>query len=463
MTDELHYLEVNQLAQLLAKKDISPVELTKHYLARIDALEPQLNAFNVITDELALAQATQAETEIMSGQHRGPLHGVPIAVKDIFFTEGTPTTAGMAIHLDNCPDHEATVVERLRDAGAVLLGKTNLTEGVYGEHRPPFGPPINPWNKDYWPGASSSGSGVAVAAGLCAVALGSETGGSIRLPSAANGVSGLKPTWSRVSRHGVFELAASLDHVGPLARSALDAGTVLSTIAGADPRDPTASLLPVPQYHEAVSADISALRVGIDSQWISDTVDAQTRGALDDGVSSLKSLGAKIQEVSVPDVSEMIWDWFPICAVQTALAHAKTFPSQRDKYGPALAALLDSGIALSGMAYQALMLKREEFAGKFNALFETVDVIALPVLAFPSPSMARMLSLDDDLIAGIHQFTCPFNLSRHPSIVLSCGVTDDNMPIVFQLIGKYFDEQTLINVGHAFQLNTHWHQRHPDL
>ena len=463
MTDQLHYLELNELADKLASKTLSPVEITVHFLQRIEALEPQLNAFNVVTADLALQQAKLAEKEIMSGQYRGPLHGIPIAVKDIFFTNGIPTTAGMAIHQDYMPDHEATVVKRLRDAGAILLGKTNLTEGVYGEHRPPFGPPVNPWNAEYWPGASSSGSGVAVAAGLCAAALGSETGGSIRLPSAANGVNGLKPTWGRVSRHGVFELAATLDHVGPLARSALDAAIMLSTIAGSDPADPTASLLPVPEYHKLVSNNVSNLRIGVDSRWIEETVDTETRAAFDAAMTVLNGLGTAQIDIKVPDVSEMIWDWFPICAVQTAIAHAETFPSRREEYGPALASLIDMGIALSGMEYQALILKREAFAGTFNALFEQVDVIALPVLSFPSPSTQRMNNIDDDLIAGIHQFTCPFNLSRHPSLVLSCGKTSDNMPIVFQLIGKYFDEQTLINLGHHFQNHSDWHLSHPKI
>lgn len=463
MSTEIHYLQLNQLSEKLASKDISPVELTRHFLQRIEKFEPTLNAFNVVTEALALEQAETAEKEIMKGTYRGPLHGVPIAVKDIFFTKGIPTTAGMAIHQNYTPDYEATVIRKLRDAGAVLLGKTNLTEGVYGEHRPPFGPPVNPWHADYWPGASSSGSGVAVAAGLCAAALGSETGGSIRLPSAANGVNGLKPTWSRVSRHGVFELAATLDHVGPMARSAQDAASMLSAIAGADANDATASLLPVPEYHEGLSDNVSTIRIGVDSTWINNSVDAQTRGAFDTAMKVFSDIGAEQADISVPDVSEMIWDWFPICAVQTAVAHADTFPSQREQYGPALASLLDMGIALSGTEYQSLMLKREAFAGRFNALFEHVDVIALPVLSFPSPSMARMNDLDDDLIAGIHQFTCPFNLSRHPCLVLKCGKTSDNMPIVFQLIGKYFDEHTLVKLGHQFQNHTDWHLDHPIL
>ena len=463
MSEALHYMELHRIATLIANKALSPVELTQHFLDRIAKHEPQLNAFNLVTEELALSAAKQAEAEIQNGDYRGPLHGVPVAVKDIFDMEGLPTTASMAIHQKSLANRNATVITRLRAAGAVIIGKTNLTEGVYGEHLPPYGAPSNPWNKDYWPGASSSGSGVAVAAGLCTAALGSETGGSIRLPSAANGVVGIKPTWGRVSRHGVFELAATLDHVGPMARSTHDAGVLLQAIAGPDPLDPTASQLAVPDYVDASGFEPSNIRLGVDRQWLSDTVDAETLSAFDTAVDELTARGCQRVEVEVPDVSEMIWDWFPICAVQTALAHADTFPSRRDEYGPALAALIDMGIALSGTEYQRLILKREAFAGHFNALFETVDVIALPVLAFPSPSMARMENLDDDLIAGIHQFTCPFNLSRHPSIVLQSGHTNDNMPIVFQLIGKHFDEKTLIDLGTAFQSNTHWHTVHPKL
>ena len=463
VTEPLHYMALHQIATLLQRKELSPVELCEHFLKRIDELEPKLNAFNLVTEETALKSAKQAEKEILAGEYRGALHGIPLAVKDIFDMRGYPTTASMKIHRESVASCDATVIKRLYDAGAVILGKTNLTEGVYGEHLAPFGAPRNPWNENYWPGASSSGSGVAVAAGLCVAALGSETGGSIRLPSAANGVVGIKPSWGRVSRHGVFELAATLDHIGPMARSAHDAGILLGAIAGKDSDDPTASLIPVPDYVDVSGIDLSKLRIGVDRQWLSETVDAETLRAFDEAVIQLAELGCEQREVVIPDVSEMIWDWFPICAVQTALAHAETFPAQRDGYGPALASLIEMGIALSGTEYQQLILKRETFAGRFNALFESVDVIAMPVLAFPSPSMARMENLDDDLIAGIHQFTCPFNLSRHPSIVLQSGQTQDNMPIVFQLIGKYFDEKTLIAAGAAFQAKTRWHTRHPDM
>jgi amidase len=456
-----HYQELTQIARLVHGGEISPVELTQAMLDRIALVDANLGAYITPTAELALAQAHQAQEEIARGTIRGPLHGVPIAVKDIYDTAGINTTAGMAIHRDRRPDSDATVITRLREAGAILLGKLTLTEGVYGEHRPPFPAPINPWHADYWSGASSTGSGVAVAAGLCFAALGSETGGSIRLPSAVNGVTGLKPTWGRVSRHGVFELAATLDHVGPLARSAADAAAMLGIIAGPDTLDPTAAQVAVPDYAAALDAGVDGLRIGVDHDWVSGNTDAETLAALNESLDVLQRCGATLIEVSVPDVTQMIWDWFPICAVQTARAHAATYPARKDEYGPALAALLETGNALSGIEYQEALLRRMDFSGRVQALLQTVDVLALPVLSFPAPTISRMQDITDEIIAGIHRFTCPFNLSANPGIVLPNGFSAAGVPIVFQLIGRHFEEALLLTAGHAFQQATTWHQRHP--
>ena len=456
-----YYADLHSTAAALHAHKISPVELTEAMLARIVTVDAKLGAYITVTAERALREARAAEAEIARGEIRSPLHGVPLAVKDIFDTAGIATTAGMGIHRERIPASDATVIERLRAAGAILLGKLTLTEGVYAEHRPAFPAPLNPWHDDYWSGASSSGSGVAVAAGLCFAALGSETGGSIRLPSAANGVTGLKPTWGRVTRHGTFELAATLDHVGTMARSAADAGALLGVIAGPDPRDPTAAQVAVPNYLAGLDDGIGGLRIGVDRQWLATSVDAETRAALDAALAVLRERGAILVEVEVPDVSAMIWDWFPICAVQTAQAHAATFPARRDEYGPALAALLDSGRALSALQYQEALLRRIEFSGRVQALLTTVDVLALPVLGFPAPTIARMQNIDDDIIAGLHRFTCPFNLSGNPAIVLPNGYTAAGMPIVFQLIGRHFDEALLVRAGHIYQQASDWHRRHP--
>lgn len=430
-------------------------------LERIGHAEPRLGCYIRVTAERALEQARAVDRAIARGSAPDPLAGAAIAVKDIFDVAGLPTTAGMAIHQESCATNDATVIARLGAAGAALLGKLTLTEGVYAEHRPPFPPPLNPWHADYWSGASSSGSGVAVAAGLCHAALGSETGGSIRLPAAANGVTAIKPTWGRVSRHGVFELAATLDHVGPLGRSVSDVAALLGVIAGADARDPTASLLPVPDYRAACGHGISRLRIGITPRDIAATVDRETAAALDAACGELVAAGAVLREIALPDVRAMIDDWFPVCAVQTAHAHAATFPSRRTEYGPALAALLELGATLSGIDYQKLLLRRLDFRGRLDAVFESVDLIALPVLAFPVPSLARMTAIDEELIAGLHRFTCPYNLSGHPAIVLPCGMNSAGLPIVFQLIGRHFDEALLIATGYAYQQATDWHSRRP--
>src|SRR4029077_5347016 len=265
--DDLHFLEIAEVSRLLATRTVSALELTEQMLRRVERVDPTLKSYALVTPELALAQAKEADRLIGRGPLLSQLHGMPIAVKDLCVTKGVKTAAGMPLHRDFVPSYDATVVRRLRDTGAVLLGKLQLTEGAFPDHHPASPPPVNPWHADHWSGASSSGSGVATAAGLCFGSLGSDTGGSIRFPSAANGTTGLKPTWGRVSRHGCFELAASLDHIGPMCRSAVDAGIVLGAIAGADPNDPTASQLPVPDYLRELDRELRSVRIGLDERY----------------------------------------------------------------------------------------------------------------------------------------------------------------------------------------------------
>ncbi len=461
LSGDWYYDELTTIAARVHGGEVSAVALTTAMLERIASVDQQLGAYILVTAEQALSEAAAADRAIAGGAIASPLHGVPIAVKDICDIAGLATTAGMGIRRDHVADSNATVIKRLRAAGAIVLGKLTLTEGVYAEHRPAFPAPQNPWHADYWPGASSTGSGVAVAAGLCFGAVGSETGGSIRLPSAVNGVTGVKPTWGRVSRHGIFELAATLDHVGPLARSAADAAALLGVMAGPDSRDPTAAQVAVPDYAAALRQQLDGFRLGIDPRWVGANTDAETLAALDRAVTQLGELGADIVEVRVPDVDAMIWDWFPICAVQTAVAHAATYPARKDEYGPALQSLLDMGHAMSGMDYQSALLRRIDFSGRLQVMLQDIDALALPVLGFPAPSLERMHNIDDDIIAGLHRYTCPFNLSGNPAIVLPNGNTAAGLPIVFQLIGKHFDEALLLGAGHAFQHATDWHRRHP--
>lgn len=465
MSDELHYLELTEISRRIQGKTLSPVEVTQALLDRIEAMDGQLKSYATVTAEAALAQARSAEAEIARGEIRGPLHGVPIAVKDLCWTKGDVTAAGMTIHADHRPDEDATVVTRLAEAGAVILGKLQLTEGAYADHHPKITPPRNPWNAAHWPGASSSGSGAATAAGLCYGSLGSDTGGSIRFPSAANGITGLKPTWGRVSRYGVFELAATLDHVGPMTRSAADAGAMLGAIAGADPKDPTAAPVPVPDYGAEVGRALQGLRVGIDPSWNETDVDAPTRRAVEEARRVVSGLGVAMREISFPDTAQVIADWFPNCGVETAVAHEATYPARKDEYGEALAGLIELGRGLSGMDYQKILLRRHDFRGRVAALFQDIDLLLIPVQPFASPTLATMATLGEtpELISALLRYTCPFDATGNPTITLPCGFTEDGMPIGFQLVARPMEENLLVRAGAAFQNQTDWHRRHPAL
>src|SRR2546429_5483475 len=298
---DLHYSELVGVGQRIQKRELSSVEATQAQLDRIERLDGRLKSYAYVMASSALQQARTADQEIAVGKVRGPLHGVPIAVKDLCWTSDAPTAAGMKIYRDNRPSEDATVVTRLKAAGAVILGKLQLTEGAYADHHPEIDPPRNPWDATLWSGASSSGSGVATAAGLCYASLGSDTGGSIRFPSAANSVTGLKPTWGRVSRYGVFELAATLDHIGPMARSAVDCGAMLGAIAGADPKDPTAVLDPVPDYLAKLSGSMKGMRIGVDRRGTGEGVDDAATKVLQDALRIAADLGAEIHEIVVTD------------------------------------------------------------------------------------------------------------------------------------------------------------------
>src|SRR6201991_2329797 len=381
-TTDLHYLGLIEVGKQIQARKLSPVEVTKAMLGRIDQLDARLKSYAHVMGDTALADAATAEKEIASGKIRGPLHGVPVAVKDLCWAKGAPAAHGMTIHRDFRPTEDATVVTRLKDAGAIILGKLQQTEGAYADHHPKIDPPKNPWNADLWSGASSSGSGVATAAGLCFGSLGTDTGGSIRFPSAANGITGLKPSWGRVSRYGAFELAATLDHIGPMARSAVDCGAILGVIAGQDSKDTTSVPLPVPDYLAGLSGSLRGVTIGVDRRWTGEGTDEAASKVLNEGLRAAADLGAKIKEINFPDPQAVIDDWFPLCGIEVAVAHEDTYPARKDEYGPALAGLLDLGRQQSGMDYQKIVLRREAFRGAVRALFETVDLLAVPAQAF---------------------------------------------------------------------------------
>ena len=463
MTADLHYSGLVDVGRKIQARELSPLEATRAMLERIEKLDGKLKSFAYVMADSALAAAAAAEKEITSGKIKGPLHGVPVAVKDLCWVKGAPAAHGMTIHRDFRPTEDATVVARLKDAGAIILGKLQQTEGAYADHHPKIDPPKNPWNADLWPGASSSGSGVATAAGLCFGSLGTDTGGSIRFPSAANGVTGLKPTWGRVSRFGAFELAATLDHIGPMARSAVDCGAILGVIAGQDPKDTTSVPVTVPDYLAGLSGDLRGVTIGVDRRWTSDGIDGDAAKVLAEGLRVAADLGARIKEINFPDPKAVIDDWFPLCGVEVAVAHEETYPARKDEYGPALAGLLDLGRQLSGMDYQKIVLRREAFRGAVRVLFESIDLIAVPAQAFAAPTLAKMATLGEDasLIGGLLRFTCPFDMTGSPTVTLPGGFAANGGPVGLQFVGRHFDEAGLVRAGDAFQRVTNWHKRHP--
>jgi amidase len=462
---DLSFLTLLDVSRQIQSRALSPVEVTKAELDRIAALDPKLESYATVTADSAMAQAKHAEAEIGRGDLKGPLHGVPIAVKDLCWTTNAPTAAGMMIYRDYIPAEDATVVKRLSDAGAVILGKLQLTESAYADHHPDITPPRNPWNAEAWPGASSSGSGVATAAGLCYGSLGSDTGGSIRFPSAANGVTGLKPTWGRVSRYGVFELAASLDHIGPMARSAADCGAILGVIAGEDPKDTTTLPGSPPDYLAGVAEGVRGLRIGYDPLWCETDLDEPTVAVVRAARETLAGLGATIVEITAPDSKAVLADWIPNCAIETAVAHEGTYPSRKAEYGPALSGLIDIGRALSAFDYQKILLRRAAFKGAVAQMFGSIDLLLVPAQSFAAPMLAdmAMLGQSNDMIGRLLRFTCPFDSSGNPTITMPGGFTASNLPIGFQLVGPHLSEALLVRAGAAFQSATDWNRRHPTL
>jgi amidase len=393
------------------------------------------------------------------------MHGVPIAVKDLCHTKGIPTSAGMTIHKTYRPDRDATVVTRLRQAGAVFLGKLQLTEGAYGQHHPSINPPVNPWSAAHWPGVSSSGSGVATAAGLCYGSLGSDTLGSIRFPSTMNGVTGLKPTWGRVSRAGVFALARSMDHIGPMARTAADAAALLGAIAGPDPDDPTALQDPVPDYLAGIGAGVIELRIGIDRSLIAAGADADMLRTTEEAAAVLAQIGALVQEVSFPSPDEVVRVAIQLCSVEAAVAHEATYPSRTGEYGPVLVGLLETGRTLDGLSVTKMLLCREAFRGRLNALFRDIDLLIMPAMNVAAPTLADMTPARRTPAAteARMRFTAPFDMSGHPTLTLPGNKTSDGLPVGFQIVGRHLDEALVLRAGHAFQQATEWHRRRPPL
>ena len=463
--DEIAWLDLSTVARLIRERMLSAEQVTQAQLRRIERLDTKLHAYAGVTSELALTQARAADHRQAQGQALGPLHGVPIAVKDLCWTAGIPTAAGMQIYKDFVPDQDATVVKRLREAGAVLLGKLQMTESAFSGHHPLTVVPVNPWEASAWTGVSSSGSGVATAAGLCFGSLGTDTGGSIRFPSAACGVTGLKPTWGRVSRYGVFELAASLDHIGPMCRTAEDCGLMLGVLAGADPKDPTALQAPVPDYSAGNKDNLSGLRIGWDADYALNDVEPEVAQAVKQTLAVLEKLGAQIVPITMPEVGDLVENWVPHCGIEAAVAHTNTYPSRRAEYGPMLAGLLDIGNKLTATDYHRILLQRATHTGQLNTVLMQVDLILMPAMPFAAPSTERIANLrkEPGYRRLMSRFTAPTDMSGHPTLTFPAGETASGLPVAAQLVSGHLNEGLLVRAGAAFQAATQWHLRRPPI
>ena len=461
----LHFRTITEISEDIAAKQLSPVDVTAAMLQRIEELDGQLKSYATVIPEQAMAAAQKAEQEINAGIHRGPLHGVPIAVKDLCFTKGVRTMGAAKVLADHVPAFDATVIAKLEAAGAVLLGKLNLTEGAMGGYNPEFDIPKNPWHPDRWTGSSSSGSGVATAAGLCFGSLGSDTGGSIRFPAAACGIVGIKPTWGRVSRSGVLALAESMDHVGPMTRSVADAGIMLQVIAGLDPNDPTSLPDPVPNMLQGIEQDLQGVRIGFDQNYATSDIDAELAEAVRAGVEILAEQGAEIVEVELPDVDGYVSAWPTLCATEAVAAHAATYPSQREDYGPWFRGWLDMGAKVTGAEYAKANNLRAACTGHLRRVFAEIDVLVCPSMSAPPHAITPeiLYGAYEPREPKFQRFTVPFDYNGAPTLSVPCGMNSEGLPLSIQFVGRHLTEPLLCRVGHAYEIATPWHNLHPDI
>jgi aspartyl-tRNA(Asn)/glutamyl-tRNA(Gln) amidotransferase subunit A len=464
--EELCFLSIAQLAERIQQRQVSPREVTQAYLERIQSIDPQLNSYLTVTADRALREAKTAEEHIQKGRYLGPLHGIPLAHKDIVATKGIKTTCASKVLRDHTPDYDATVIERLQTAGALLLGKLNMNEFATISPSIYFGRVNNPWNPAYNPGGSSSGSGAAVAAGLCAGSLGTDTGGSIRIPAAFCGIVGLKATHGRVSLHGVTPLAWSLDHIGPMTRTVQDAALMLQVLAGYDPHDVGSSETPVSDYTAKLTNEIKGLRLGVPDRFFPEYTNPEVKSAFDAAVKTLAGLGARIEEVTLPPL-ETVWTQvaLPILNGEANTWHEPYLQNHAEDYGLTVRKFLERGKDTSVIAYVTAQRAKARFRRDVLAACTGVDVLLTPGELIPPPLHdARSVTINGQevsLMAALISATCPFNLTGQPALSIPCGFTTSGLPLALQIVGKPFDEATVLQVGHAYEAHTNWRDRRP--
>jgi len=463
----LCYFSAGELSRLIRKKEVSPVEVVKAHLARVEALEPALNSFIALLPEQAVEEAKLAEREIQAGRYRGPLHGIPIGLKDLFYVKGVRNTSGSKIFDHFIPDHDSTIALKLKDAGAILLGKLNLHQFAYGPtgENPDYGNMHNPWDRERIPGGSSGGSASATASGQCTLAMGTDTGGSIRIPSALCGLVGLKPTYGRLSRYGMTVLSWSQDHPGPMTRTVEDCALVMNAVVGYDPRDPSSANMSIPDFTQSLTENIKGLRVGVPKEPFEDPVDSEVEHFVRSAIELLSKLGATIHEMSWPMYHESKAISSTILTAEATAYHSQLMKRQGSRLDPKVRLRLEAGLLISAVDYIQAQRARRLFYQQSCDLFKNVDLLAGPTVPITACNIGtEEVQIGNTLLGVIPlltQHTRPYNLNGFPAITVPCGFSRNGLPVGFQLAGKPFDEAMVLRAAFAYEQATEWHQRRP--
>jgi aspartyl-tRNA(Asn)/glutamyl-tRNA(Gln) amidotransferase subunit A len=452
-----------ETSELLRKRELSPVELTKTCLARIEKLNPSLNAFITVTAESALAQARSAEAEILQGRWRGPLHGIPLALKDLIDTAGVRTTAASAIFKDRVPAEDAEVVCRLKDAGAVLLGKNNLHECAYGGSSmiSYYGEVHNPWNLAHITGGSSGGSAAAVAAGLCYGAIGTDTAGSVREPAALCGIVGLKPSYGRVSVRGVIPLSLSLDHVGPIARTVSDAAVMLQAIAGYDAKDANSSNMAVSDYLAGIRDGSKPARIGVPRKFFFEDIDPEVASAVEEALAVLRTLAGDLREIELEVPTDRT-----LQSAEAYAYHAEFVSRSPELYLPETLRRIRKGEDISAGEVEERRRELQQIRSEIDNVFETVDALVTPTMPVPAPAIDELKQNPDMLRPRellLLRNTRPVNVWGLPAISVPCGFTAAGLPIGLQIIGPHWGEARVVRLAYAYEQATDWHKQSPEI
>ena len=467
MNTDIWWRSIPEVAKLILSRSISPVELVQAHIDRIAKFNQRTNSFITVMDEGALESAHVAEQEIMDGHYRGILHGVPVALKDLFWTKGVKTTAGSKILSEFLPQDDSSVGQRLQSAGAVCVGKTHMSEFALagGGKNAHFGPGRNPWNLEHIAGGSSTGSASAVVAGFCFGAMGSDTGGSIRSPAAYSGAVGLKPTFGRISRYGVVPVSSTLDHVGPLARTVEDAAAITQAIAGHDDKDSATSPRSVPNYLEKLDSKVEGVVVGVADDPYLDFTHPEIRSAVVEAIKVLERLGCTIRELPLDILQEASRIGPVISKSEGACYHHEWIDDRFDDYGSWCQEFLAEGREISAVQYLRTIERCREITAKLEEVMQEVEIIIGPATPTPAPRIDEhsvQAGDSEERFQRLGGFTQAYNVTGQPAISIPCGFTSHGLPIGLQVAGRWWDEQTVLNVAYAFQLETEWHKHHPE-